>query len=185
VFKILKSYFVCHGLWLLLLLLPINAPSAGFAQSISFDPSDTIPTDPDFEVIIAIDCVADLVKGIELSASYDPNLVQLNSITAGPWYTGSGQSFYFFDYTNLDPAGSIHFASAVLDGTLGGNGVLAICNFSVLSLGVSPLDFIDLSVRDADNFPLAFNNSTGDQITIDPAVTEEGNSFGTIKAIYR
>lgn len=117
--------------------------------------------------------------------TYDPLLVQLNSISAGPWYSTSGQGYFFFDYTNNDPPGTIHFASAVLDGTLGGVQVLAVCHFSTLGLGVSPLEFQNVDVRDGANSPLTFGNSTGDRITIDPAVNKTEFKFGTVKSIYR
>jgi len=179
------SYRTIKVFSLLIILLVTATAAIGNAQTIFFDPSDTVPTDPNFDVVIAIDCGADLVKGIELIASYDPALVQLNSISAGAWYNDSGQGFSFFDYTSIDPSGTIHFASAVLDGTLGGAEVLAVCHFSIIGLGISPLVFQDVDVRDGSNQPLTFGNSTGDQITIDPAVVISEQTFGTLKVLYR
>ncbi len=155
------------------------------AQTISFNPPESLPTDPQFTVGIDIDCAGQDVKGIELKVVYDPFLVQLDAITAGPWYTGSSQSFYFFDYTSVDPQGDIHFASAVLDGTLTGAGTLAICHFTILDFGISPLVFQDVDVRGDANTDLGFGHSTGDRIILDPVVADQQRSFGSIKALFR
>ena len=169
----------------LLVLCTLLLAVPATAQIISFNPSVTIPTDPTFDVLIDIDCVGENVKGIELKVVYDPFLVQLDGISPGPWYTGSGQPHYFFDYTNTDPQGVIHFASAVLDGTLSGSGNLAICHFTMIGFGISPLIFQDTDVRGLDNVDLGFAHSTGDQIILDPVVDVQERAFGAIKAIYR
>lgn len=167
------------------LLLLMLAPSLAFSQIISFNPSDNIPNDPTFDVHIDIDCLTEIVKGVELKVAFDPFLVRLDGISAGSWYTGSGQSHYFFDYTNVDPQGVIHFASAVLDGTLSGSGNLAVCHFTLLGFGISPLIFQETDVRGLDNIDLGFAHSTGDRIILDPVVDIDKQSFGAIKAIYR
>ena len=184
-FNILRYFPKSKILLNFVVIVAICVAPQSYAQSIFFDPPDTFPTDPDFDVAINIDCNLESVKGIELSVTYDPSLVQLNSITAGAWYSDSGQSYYFFDYTNIDPPGTIHFASAVLDGALGGSDALAVCHFSIVGIGVSPLEFQEVDVRDPANIQLIFGNSIGDKITIDPAVKETVFKFGSVKAIYR
>ncbi len=159
--------------------------SPAMAQIISFNPSATVPTDPTFDVLVDIDCAGENIKGVELKVAFDPFLVQLDGISPGSWYTGSGQPHYFFDYTDTDPQGVIHFASAVLDGTLSGTGNLAICHFTIIGFGVSPLIFQDTDVRGVDNIDLGFAHSTGDQIILDPVVDVQERAFGAIKAIYR
>jgi hypothetical protein len=155
------------------------------AQIISFNPSATVPTDPTFDVLIDIDCVGENIKGVELKVAFDPFLVQLEGISPGSWYTGSGQPHYFFDYTDTDPQGVIHFASAVLDGTLSGAGNLAVCHFTIIGFGISPLIFQDTDVRGLDNNDLGFAHSTGDQLILDPVVDVQARAFGAVKAIYR
>ncbi len=169
------------GLAMALLLFPLVAQ----AQIVSFNPSVTVPNDPTFTVAIDIDCAGQDVKGVELKVAFDPFLVQLDAVTPGTWYTASGQSHFFFDYTTVDPQGVIHFASAVLDGTLSGTGNLAVCHFTLIGFGVSPLVFQDVDVRGLANLDLGFGHSTGDQILLDPVVEVANTSFGRIKAIYR
>jgi hypothetical protein len=169
----------------LVVMASLALGSPAMAQIISFNPSATVPDDPTFDVLIDIDCVGEDVKGLELQVAFDPFLVQLDGISPGPWYTGSGQSHYFYDYTDSDPQGVIHFASAVLDGTLSGAGNLAVCHFSLIGFGVSPLIFQDIDVRGLDNIDLGFAHSTGDQIILDPVVDVQKRAFGAIKAIYR
>jgi len=176
------SLLVNCALLALCALLPVTSVTA---QTISFNPSATVPTEPSFDVLIDIDCGGEDVKGIELKVAFDPFLVRLDGISPGPWYTGSGQSHYFFDYTDTDPQGVIHFASAALDGTLSGAGNLAICHFTMIGFGISPLIFQDTDVRGLDNVDLSFGHSSGDQIILDPVVDLEQRSFGMIKAIYR
>ena len=167
------------------ILVIFTAPSLASAQIIVFNPPESVPTDPDFLVHIDIDCVAEDVKGVELRVAFDPFLVQLNAVTPGTWYTDAGQAHYFFDYTDIDPQGVIHFASAVLDGTISGAGNLAVCHFSILDFGISPLVFQDVDVRGLANTDLGFSHSEGDRIVLDPVVKVEQRAFGVIKAIYR
>lgn len=167
-----------------IIVLILWAGSAN-AQVISFNPVDNVPTDPVFDVHLDIDCGVEDVKGIELKVAFDPFLVRLDGISAGNWYADSGQDHYFYDYTNVDPQGVIHFASAVLDGTLSGTGNLAVCHFTILGFGISPLIFQDTDVRGLENLDLGFGHSTGDRIILDPVVEVHERAFGTIKAIYR
>ena len=167
------------------ILLTVLAPTVICAQIISFNPSDNIPTEPIFDVNIDIDCAGQDVKGIEIKVAFDPFLVRLDGISVGSWYTGSGQSHYFFDYTAVDPQGVIHFASAVLDGTLSGAGNIAVCHFSILDFGVSPLIFQDADVRGLDNIDLGFGHSTGDRIILDPIVGTDRQTFSEVKINYR
>ncbi len=176
-----KSSF---GILFLLLAVVLQAGPAS-SQIISFNPSTTLPVEPVFDVFIDIDCVGEDVKGIELKVAFDPFLVQLDGISAGPWFTASGAAHYFFDYTTTDPQGTIHFASAVLDGTLSGSGNIAVCHFSMIGFGTSPLIFQDTDVRGLENIDLGFAHSTGDLIILDPVVELQPRAFGAIKAIYR
>lgn len=155
------------------------------AQTVAFDPAESVPTEPVFSVNIEIDCAGQAVKGVELKVAFDPFLVRLEGITAGPWFTGSGQAHYFYDYTNDEPQGVIHLASAVLDGTLSGIGTLAVCHFTILDFGTSPLIFQSLDVRGLANIDLGFAHSTGDRIILDPVVGVEAQSFGAVKLLFR
>lgn len=167
------------------LLLIVCAPLTGFGQTVAFDPGTYLPPDPAFSLPIVIDCAGLDVKGVEVQISYDPQVVQLQAIAPGAWFTGSGQAHYFFDHTTAAPAGQLHFDGAVLAGTLSGTGELAVCHFTMVDFGMSPLDFQLLDVRGLANLDLGFGHSSGDRIILDPVVDMDLRSFGVIKATFR
>ncbi len=123
------------------------------------------------------------VKGVECFVTFDPAIVSLDSIVAGPWYTDSGQDFFFWDYT-IPGTNTLHFASAMLDGTNNIDDILAVCYFSLVSYGTTALDFTQVDVRDANNDPLSFATDDG-LIVLDHAVETDPVHFGTLKAVYR
>jgi hypothetical protein len=159
--------------------------SAAFGQQITVDPSVSIPTDFVFSVDIAIECAGQAVKGVEVKLAYDPFLLQLDSVTPGPWYTGTGLDFFFFDYTPVDAPGTVHFASSVLSGDNDQDLVVAVCHFTALGFGTTPLIFQDVDVRSPDNSDLLFGHSVGDLVIIDPAVPVTATAFGSVKALFR
>ncbi len=155
------------------------------AQEIFVDPSISIPNDFSFTVDIAIDCAGLAVKGVEVVLAFDSSLLHLDAITPGPWYTGTGLDYFFFDYSDVDPAGTIHFASSILDGTNEQSLTIAVCHFTAYGFGSTPVTFQDVDVRDCDNMNLGFGHSTGDLIQIDPAVPATATTFGGVKALFR
>jgi hypothetical protein len=175
-------------LFLLFLITAAVVPvgdQVAVAQELFVDPPVSTPTDFFFTVDIDIDCAGQAVKGVEAILAFDPFLLQLTAITPGPWYTGTGLDYYFFDYTPLDPAGTIHFASSVLDGTNDQSLTIATCHFTALGFGSTPVIFQEVDVRGPTNLDLGFGHSTGDLIIIDPAVPITHSSFGALKALYR
>ncbi len=153
------------------------------AQSLRFDPDPYFPVDQTFSVPLVLEAGGLAVKGVECIITYDPALVALNSITAGPWYTGSGQDFFFWDYTTGFTT-DIHFASAMLDGTNSSDGIIAYCNFSFVGFGTCDLIFAESDIRDVNNDPLAFALDNG-MIVLDQAVENAPVKFNVLKAIYR
>ena len=159
--------------------------AAASAQEVFVDPSVSIPNNFVFTVDIGIDCAGQAVKGVEVVLAFDPFLLHLDAITPGPWYTGTGLDYFFFDYSDDDPAGTIHFASSILDGTNDQSLTIAVCHFTAYGFGSTPVIFQDVDVRDVDNIDLGFGHSTGDLIQIDPAVPATNTSFGGVKALFR
>ena len=159
--------------------------TAASAQEIFVDPSVSIPNTFSFTVHIGIDCAGLAVKGVEVVLAFDPFLLHLDAITPGPWYTGTGLSYFFYDYSDDDPAGTIHFASSILEGTNDQSLTIAVCHFTAYGFGSTPVIFQDVDVRDVDNIGLGFGHSTGDLIQIDPAVPATASTFGGVKALFR
>lgn len=159
--------------------------AAASAQEVFVDPSVSIPNNFVFTVDIGIDCAGQAVKGVEVVLAFDPFLLHLDAITPGPWYTGTGLDYFFFDYSDDDPAGTIHFASSILDGTNDQSLTIAVCHFTAYGFGSTPVIFQDVDVRDVNNIDLGFGHSIGDLIQIDPAVPATASTFGGVKALFR
>ncbi len=162
-----------------------TSPSLAVAQEVFVDPSISQPIEFVFTVDIAIDCAGLPVKGVEVVLAFDPFLLNLDAISPGPFYMGYDGDFYFYDYTSVVPQGTIHFASSVLEGTNDQSATIAICHFTALGFGLTPLIFQEVDVRDINNVDLGFGHSEGDVIHIDPAVPVTASSFGALKALFR
>lgn len=175
-----RSRLGIFGIFCLTLILSASPTTA---QSLRFDPDPFIPQDYTFSVPLLLESGGLEVKGVESIISFDNALVALDSITPGPWYTGSSQSFFFWDYTT--PAcNTIHFASAKLDGTGNADGIIAFCHFSFVNFGECPLVFNEVDVRGPDNQTLPFTADDG-LIKLGNAVEIQNVSLGNLKAIYR
>lgn len=157
--------------------------SPATAQILRFDPDPYIPVDENFSVPLLIETGGTSVKGVEATITFDPALVVLDSVTPGAWYSGSGQDFFFWDYTSPFTY-AIHFASAMLDGTKNSDGVIAMCHFSFVDFGVCPLEFTLVDVRDANNDQINCDHDDG-MIFLDAAVGTKKVGFTSLKAIYR
>jgi hypothetical protein len=149
-----------------------------------FDPSSSMPVTPDFTVDLAISAAGYLVKGAEVEVTFNPALVALTGVTPGDWVTGQGLQTYFYDYTTPG-TNMIHFAMSFLDGSGTGSGVLAVCHFSALAVGTTPLDFVTVDVRDPENQTYVFEHSTGDNIIIDQVISTTPATLGGVKASFR
>jgi len=168
----------------MVVLAALLAVPAG-AQTVYFDPSANYPTDYTFTAEIHIATAGQAVKGVELKVAYDPFLLHLDGIAPGTWLTGAPVPYYFFDYTGVEPVGTLRLAAALLGGDSAADGLLAVCQFTAATFGTSPLIFQDLDVRAPDNTRLDFAPSVGDFITLDPVIPQEDHAFGTIKALFR
>jgi len=117
------------------------------------------------------------VKGVEIVVEFDPAVVKLLEILPGPWFTESDYPHYFYDYTPdlPEPNGTLHFAGALLGGESSDAGVVAICRFSGLALGETPLDFMEADLRGPLNQFLDFSTSQADSIIVDDSPTSVGS----------
>jgi hypothetical protein len=159
-------------------------PACSWAQSLSFTPPVSIPVAVDFDVAIDIVAGGAAVMGAEVAATFDPAIVRLDGISAGGWFTAAGQPYYFHDYTTTG-ASTIHFAAALLGDDRVADGTLAVCHFSALAAGVSPLVFVDVDVRDGTNLDLGATHSEGDRIVIQTAIPIEASAWGAVKSLWR
>jgi len=163
---------------LLLLALPLAA------QTVSMVPHVAVPDTSVFSVYVYLDSDLQDVQGVEIAMTFDNTIVRLDGIDEGDWFSDSGLEHFFFDYTTAG-TDTIHFTGALLHEGRTADGVLGICNFTALAVGVSPVDFVDVDVRDSDNVDLEAAHSSGDQIIIEAAIAAESLGFGDVKRLYR
>ena len=110
----------------------LAVPTGLHAQSLYFDPSHAFPQDLIFTVDLYLECGGLAVKGVETALTFDPAILRLDEVTPGPWFTGSGNQYFFYDYTDIEPQGNIHVATSILDGTIDQDGVFAVLHFAVV-----------------------------------------------------
>lgn len=159
-------------------------PAAPSAQTVFVQPPESIPAEESFTLAIVLDCADAGVLGVEIALSFDASLVRLEGIDPGAWFTGSGVDWFFWDYTHPGTE-LIHFTGSLLGSASAADGELAVCRFTALDPGVSPLDFLTVEVRDFQNQDLDAAHSYGDRIVIDQAIPDRAVGFGSLKAIYR
>lgn len=155
-----------------------------WSQTVSCSPPVSIPVSLAFDVEVVLAAGGAAVMGTEVAVTFDGTIVRLDGITAGDWYTASGQSYYFHDYTTPG-AGTVHFAAALLGDDRVADGTLAVCHFTALAVGVSPLVFVDVDVRDGANLDLGAAHSVGDLIIIQRAIPNESRVWGDVKSLWR
>ena len=166
-----------------LFLTVLLAAAAVPAQTVFFDPAVTSPLAKEFTVVLAV-AGPDPVMGVDLVFTYDPTVVRLDAVDAGTFFTGSGFDYQFWNDPYV-PAGTVHVSAAQLGSAAPATGSLAVFRFYALDVGVSPLYFLSLTVRDGANQDMQAEHSTGDRIIIDEAIPTDDLSFGHVKALYR
>jgi hypothetical protein len=154
------------------------------AQTVSMVPHIALPTTTTFTVDFYLNSDFNEVMGVEIALTFDETIVLLDNITAGDWFTSSAQEYFFWDYTTPG-TDTIHFTGALLSHGQVVDGVLAVCHFTALGPGVSPVEFVDVDVRDGANQAYGAGHTIDDQIIIDYAIGNETMSFGRVKGLYR
>lgn len=172
---------------LLIVLLGSMLIGAAFAsaQMVTIQPSSSEPEQEDFELEVHLDPEGRAVMGMEISVRFDANIVRLEEITPGAWFTQPPAADYFFwDYTH---AGTelIRFSASSLGAALSTVGTIAVCRFTAVQPGICPLDFLGVDLRDGENAKLSADHSSGDRIVIDGAIATGTNTLDAVKALYR
>jgi len=150
--------------------IALFAAGSAWAQQVILSPSLTVPEQTAFTVDVAMATAGLPVMGVSVHVSFDPQVVRLDGIDPGSWFTsqgGEGTAYFFHDFSFEAPAGHLQFDGALLGASSSAGGQLAVCRFTALRPGESPLVFVALDMRGPDNQQLAFSHSTGDLIRIE------------------
>ena len=120
--------------------------------------------------------IADLVspgmEALELTLTYDPDLLDVSAVTAGPLLTGLGEPLW----ENLDTLtdGFIYAVATLGSASSTGSGVALTITFLADSVntGISPIDFTAILLEPSEPYgsggEIAHTQSTGDTITVVP-----------------
>ncbi|MBU0742180.1 cohesin domain-containing protein [bacterium] len=154
------------------------------AQTVTMVPHVAVPATATFSVYVHLDADFLDVQGVEIALDFDPAIVRLDGIAPGDWFASSGLEYFFWDYTTPG-TDAIHFTGALLHEGRTANGVIGICNFTALAVGISPVDFVDVDVRNSTNQDLGAAHSVGDLIVIEQVIVGERLRFGEVKSLFK
>jgi len=155
-----------------LLLLSVPAVLQADEADLSVGPATELPG-AEFIVPVSISNVSDLYA-FQFDLSYDPSIVQLLSVTEGPFLPSAGTTF-FIPGTIDNVGGTATFNADTLIGPIPGatgSGVLADFNFQGVVQGTSNLTLANVTLLDSNLNNISFTTQSG-QVGISGAVLPE------------
>ena len=181
------SVFMASVVVLSLFALIPAISSDGAEIPVYFDPSeDTIPCGQEFAVNVTVGSATNPAYNMmsdEVSFEFNPAVLQVVSITNGPYLASSGQSTFPMTPTIDNLNGTV---TGVAESIAGGNvaptgiGVIWTITFNATGVGISSLNFTRVWLAEPpgmpeDLLPVAMTNGTvevGEYGTLNGAVTE-------------
>jgi general secretion pathway protein D len=104
----------------------------------------------------------------EFDLSFDPAILQLQSVTEGPFLSSGGGTTFFFPGFINNTTGKVTFVADTLIGPISGvsgAGVLADLQFQAISSGSSALTLSNVILQDTLGNDIPFTTATG-QVTV-------------------
>jgi len=132
-------------------LTPSVAPPEEKVGVFYLEPANlTITSSKDFTVELMNTSVTNL-KAYSVTLSYDPELIRLNEVTEGSFFSSKGETFFYRDIDNQE--GSVLIDCAILgrDLSVSGEGTLANLSFTCLKAGETGITFEFTDTRDTYN----------------------------------
>jgi general secretion pathway protein D len=160
----------------LLSTLALCIPSSIVADAVVSAVSPTVGTGVSFDIPVSVSQVSDLYA-YEFDLSFDPAILELLSISEGPFLPGAGATF-FLPGTIDNTAGTATFTADSLVGPVSGasvangNGELAVFTFESLSEGTSALKLSNVTLLDSGLNDIAFGTTDGQAIVSGEGVPE-------------
>lgn len=153
---------------LLLCLLLFAGTTCAFSDEIYVSPpSPDATVGQTFGVLIDITDIPD-VYAFQFTLNFDPTLLALDSITEGPLFADTNNSFPL----SGDAPGTVSFYDTLLSPPgVNGPGNLAVVNFTAISAGTSPLDLSNVLLSDSNLDTISVTPVSGraDVVTAEPA----------------
>ncbi|MBN2565979.1 MAG: hypothetical protein JXB46_09755 [Candidatus Eisenbacteria bacterium] len=124
-------------------------------------------TGGDVWVDIAINDEVSGVTGYDLLIDFDESIVEVVDVLEGSLPQSAANSFFFW---TIDPVSSnaIDINGAILGSSVDGPGVLASILFHAVGEGESPVELLDVELRDIDNHAIAVGAKGGVVSVNDP-----------------
>ncbi len=120
------------------------------------------------QVDVSISDVQDLY-GFQFDLTYDPGVLQFQSITEGPFLSSDGNSTFWWNDTGDDTTYSINNTACVRWGPVGGidgDGVLATVTFTTAGTDTSPITLENVILTDPDGNPITPFNIDNGEVTV-------------------
>jgi hypothetical protein len=108
------------------------------------------------------------VGALGLELAYEPAILALDSVVAGPWLSDSGLDYVF---TDSSLPGLLRLDVTIPEGLGGQTGTLAVCHFTAANLGETALSFDSLGVDAPGGGALVFQHSRGDSVRVLDEIT--------------
>ena len=144
--------------------------------SIIVEPDDLFSLD----VVIGPDVLG--VTGYDLVIDFDETLLDVVNVVKGALPAGSPPSYFWWTDQGT-PSSAIVINGALLGHDVDGPGVLAELRFKALAIGVTPIHFESVDLRDLDNNRITVTPVDG-QVTIEPGTPVEPTSWSMVKALF-
>jgi len=175
------------GLCAVLALLALTAGAGADGRPVPYiaiDPLSTIVEPNDlFALSVVIGPDVHGVTGYDVVIDFDETLLDVVNVVEGALPAGSPPSYFWWTDQGT-PSASIVINGALLGHDVDGPGVLAQLRFKALAIGVTPIHFDSVDLRDLDNNPITVTPVDG-QVTIEPGTPVESVTWSRVKALFR
>lgn len=162
---------------------------AGAAQAlpdpiISIEPL-TVFVEPDdlFALDVNISGQVLGVTGYDLIIDFDETLLEVVNVVEGSLPASSPPTYFWWTDEGTESQ-AIVINGAVLGHSVDGPGTLAELRFHALAVGVTPIHFVSVDLRDLDNSAIAVTPLDG-EVTIEWVTPVEPSSWSRIKTLFR
>ncbi len=165
----------------------VLAGSVSAQPLVSIEPDSlVVPHGGTFSLDVTVSGDVTSLMGYNIAVTFDPNLLQLQSVTEGTLPTTSGYRSFFY-WLNPASVDSVHVNGAVLGHTVDGPGALFRLTFRAWSPGGAQLTAVHIGyseLRDGLNHDIA-HDVRGGKVLIETTIATEQTTWGAVKARYR
>lgn len=162
------------------------ACTAGAEPTIAITPQEiTVGQWTHFWVETEINDEVTGVAGYHMLVDFDETKMHVTQVLEGflPHYSGE-QTFFYWQAEGM-PSDAVLIDGAILGAHVDGPGSLSAINFYTDEPGLSPIDFMEVDLRDTTNAVIPVT-MIGGQVYISPGLNvEEVDSWGKIKALFK